>query len=374
MPHLTGPTEEARHDQHDKSDTRVVIGGVDTHGQTHHAAVIDEVGRQLGDREFTATPAGYRALAGMASPARHPRPTIGVEGTGTYGAGLARYLRTIGLTVVEVDRPDRKSRRAHGKSDPLDAYAAARAVLSGSAAGVPKLRDGRVEAIRALRVARSSAVKARSQATNQIKALIITGPPSCASSCVTCRPRKIIASCARLRPGRPARRPRAGHQDRPASTRPTPPDSSARRSADADHDIAQLVGEVGARHCSPCPGSAPRSPASSSPRAGDNPDRITSEAAFAHLCGVAPVPASSGRTHRHRLNRGGDRHANNALYIVVLNRLRYDPRSRAYAERRTQEGLSKPEIIRCLKRYVAREIYHVLQPTPRRSAGQPAVA
>ena len=155
--------------------TRVVIGGVDTHGHTHHAAVVDEVGRQLGDREFPATPAGYRALADWLAE-YGTLTTIGVEGTGTYGAGLARYLRTIGVTVVEVDRPDRKSRRTHGKSDPLDAYAAAKAVLSGSAAGVPKLRDGRVEAIRALRVARSSAVKARSQATNQIKALIISGP------------------------------------------------------------------------------------------------------------------------------------------------------------------------------------------------------
>ena len=181
--------------------TRIVIGGVDTHGHTHHAAVIDKVGRQLGDREFTASPAGYRALAAWLS--QHGTlTTIGVEGTGTYGAGLARYLRTIGLTVVEVDRPDRKSRRAHAKSDPLDAYAAAKAVLSGSAAGVPKLRDGRVEAIRALRVARSSAVKARSQATNQIKALIITGPAELREQLRHLPTHKIIASCARLRPGR----------------------------------------------------------------------------------------------------------------------------------------------------------------------------
>jgi len=173
--------------------TRVLIGGVDTHGQTHHAAVIDEVGRQLGDREFTATPAGYRALADWLR-GYGTFETIGVEGTGAYGAALARYLRTIGLTLVEVDRPDRKSRRAHGKSDPLDAYAAAKAVLSGSAAGVPKLRDGRVEAIRALRVARSSAVKARSQATNQIKALIITGPPELREQLRHLPTAKIIAS------------------------------------------------------------------------------------------------------------------------------------------------------------------------------------
>ena len=274
------------------------------------------------------------------------------------GAALARYLRTIGLTVVEVDRPDRKSRRAHGKSDPLDAYAAARAVLSGAATGVPKLRDGRVESIRALRVARSSAVKARSQAINQIKTLIITGPPELREQLRHLPTAKIITVCARLRPGH-----QLGDPDQATKT-------ALRRLArrhrqlseeisDADREIAQLVAEI-TPELTALPGVGPEVAGQLLTSAGDNPDRITSEAAFAHLCGVAPVPASSGRTHRHRLNRGGDRHANNALYIVVLNRLRHDPRSRAYAERRTQEGLSKPEIIRCLKRYVAREIYHVL--------------
>lgn len=340
---------------------RVVIGGVDTHGQTHHAAVIDEVGRQLGDREFPATPAGYRALAGWLGQYGTPS-TIGVEGTGTYGAGLTRHLRMSGLSVVEVDRPDRKSRRTHGKSDPLDAYAAARAALSGTATGLPKVRDGHVEAIRALRVARSSAVKARSQATNQIKALIVSGPPELRERLRHLPTAKLIASCAQLRPG---------HQlSDPAQATKTALRRLARRHqqlseeiSEADHDITQLVGEV-APDLLALNGVGPEVAGQLLTSAGDNPDRITSEAAFAHLCGVAPVPASSGRTHRHRLNRSGDRHANNALYVVVLNRLRYDPRSRAYAERRTQEGLSKPEIIRCLKRYVAREIYHVLVPTP----------
>jgi transposase len=337
--------------------TRVVIGGVDTHGHTHHAAVIDQVGRQLGDREFPATPGGYRALAAWLGE-YGTLEMIGVEGTGAYGAGLARYLGTIGLAVVEVDRPDRKSRRAHGKSDPLDAYAAARAVLSGSAAGVPKLRDGRVEAIRAIRVSRSSAVKARSQATNQIKALIISGPPELREQLRHLPTHKIIASCARLRPT---------HQlGDPAQATKTALRRLARRHqhlsaeiAEADRELAQLVGDV-ASELIALRGVGPEVAGQLLTSAGDNPDRITSEAKFAHLCGVAPVPASSGRTHRHRLNRGGDRQANNALYIVVLNRLRHDPRSRAYAERRTQEGLSKPEIIRCLKRYVAREIYNVL--------------
>ncbi|GAA3635465.1 IS110 family RNA-guided transposase [Microlunatus ginsengisoli] len=337
--------------------TRVVIGGVDTHGQTHHAAVIDGVGRQLGDREFPANPAGYRALAAWLS-GHGTLQTIGVEGTGTYGAGLARYLRTIGLTVNEVDRPDRKSRRTHGKSDALDAYAAARAVLSGSATGIPKRRDGRVEAIRALRVARSSAVKARSQGTNQIKALIISGPPELREQLRHLPTAKIINICARLRPGQ--------QLGDPTQATKTALRRLARRHqqlseeiSDADQDITHLVGEV-APDLLALPGVGPEVAGQLLTSAGDNPDRITSEAAFAHLCGVAPVPASSGRVHRNRLNRSGDRQANNALYIIVIGRLRYDPRSRAYAQRRTQEGLSKPEIIRCLKRYVAREIYHVL--------------
>ncbi len=152
-----------------------VTGGVDTHGKTHHAGILDSLGRQLGDREFPTTPAGYRALLSWLR-SHGELQRVGVEGTGTYGAALTRHLRVAGVPVVEVDRPDRKARRAKGKSDPLDAYSAARAALAGTASGVPKTRDGRVEAIRALRVARSSAVKARSQTTNQLKSLLVTGP------------------------------------------------------------------------------------------------------------------------------------------------------------------------------------------------------
>ena len=210
---------------------------------------------------------------------------------------------------------------------------------------MPKLRDGRVEAIRALRVARSSAVKARSQATNQIKALLISGPPELREQLRHLPTAKIIAGCARLRPG-------------PQLSDPTQATKTALRRlarrhqqlseeiADADLELAQLVADV-APDLLILPGVGPEVAGQLLTSAGDNPDRITSEAKFAHLCGVAPIPASSGRTHRHRLNRGGDRQANNALYIVVINRLRHDPRSRAYAQRRSQQGLSKPEIIRC---------------------------
>ncbi|RYZ31271.1 MAG: IS110 family transposase [Propionibacteriaceae bacterium] len=337
--------------------TSCVTGGVDTHGRTHHAAVLDHLGRQLGDREFPASPAGYAALLawlrGFGDLER-----VGVEGTGTYGVGLARRLRAAGVVVVEVDRPDRRARRAKGKSDPLDAYAAARAALSGAASTIPKRRDGQVEAIRALRVARSSAVKARSQATNQIKALLVTGPEQLREQLRHLSTTALIATCAKLRPGADLenaeqatklalRRLARRHQHLSTEIR------------EADHDLDQLIGQT-APTLLALPGVGTEVAGQLLTTAGDNPERILSEAAFAHLCGAAPIPASSGRTHRHRLNRGGDRNANRALYVVVLGRLRYDPRTRAYVERRTHEGLSKPEIIRCLKRYVAREIYHAL--------------
>jgi transposase len=322
-----------------------VIGGVDTHSQTHHAAVIDQVGRQLGDRESPTTPAGYRALLTWLR-GHSQLERVWVEGTGSYDAALARYLRSLGAGVVEVDRPTRKARRAKGKSDPLDAYAAARAALSGTATGTPKTRDGRVEAIRVLRVARSGAVKARTQGTNQLKALLLTAPAELREQLRRLSTTTLIATCARLRP--------SSELTDPQQATKTALRRLARRHqrlseeiAEADTELRTLV-TAAAPHLLALPSVGIEVAGQLLTSAGDNPDRLHSEAAFAHLCGVAPVPASSGRTHRHRLNRGGDRAANNALYIVVLGRLRYDSRTRVYADRRTKEGLSKPEIIRCL--------------------------
>jgi len=337
-----------------------VTGGVDTHGQTHHAAVLDHLGRQLGDREFPTTPSGYRSLLDWV--ASHDQlERVGVEGTGTYGAALARQLHAAGVQVVEVDRPDRKARRVQGKSDPLDAYSAARSALAGTATGTPKTRDGRVEAIRALRVARSSAVKARSQTTNQLKSLLVTAPQQLREQLRVLTTTTLISTCARLRPAGDIADPE--HATKIALRR------LARRHqylseeiSEADAELRVLVTAAAPRLIA-LPGVGPEVAGQLLITLGDNPDRLHSEAAFAHLCGVAPIPASSGRTHRHRLNRGGDRPANKALYVVVLGRLRYDPRTRAYAAHRTTEGLSKPEIIRCLKRYVARELYNALQPT-----------
>jgi transposase len=337
-----------------------VTGGVDTHGQTHHAAVIDQVGREVADAEFPATPVGYRALLAWLRTQGQLIERVGVEGTGAYGAALSRYLRGQGVVIVEVDRPDRKTRRAKGKSDPIDAYAAARAALSGAAGGTPKTRDGQVEAIRALRLARGSAVKARTQAINQLKSLLVTGPADLREQLRPLARAALIETCARLRPGADLTDPAVAVKTalRRLAIRIHTLNAEI---AQADRELRPLV-TAAAPRLTALTGVGPDVAGQLLVTAGDNPDRLRSEAGFAHLCGVAPIPASSGRIDRHRLNRGGDRAANSALYTVVLCRLRYDPATQAYAKRRTTQGLSKPEIIRCLKRYVAREVYRTLLP------------
>lgn len=334
-----------------------ITGGVDTHGLTHHAAVIDSVGRHLADREFPATVRGYRDLLDWMR--SHGRlAAAGVEGTGAYGAELARVLTAAGVTVIDVDRPDRKTRRLKGKSDPIDAYAAATAVLSGRAAGVPKSRDGLVEAVRVLRIARRSAVKARTQAMNQIRGLLVSAPAMLREQVAGLERAALIRTLARLRPGDDLSRPLAA--TRAALRR------LARRHQAMDTEITELDAQLSPLVEQAAPallelfGVGAETAGQLLASAGDNPERMRSEGAFAHLAGVAPIPASSGRTHRHRLNRGGDRAANNALYTIVLTRMRFDERTRAYVERRTKEGLSKPEIMRCLKRFVAREVYRAL--------------
>jgi transposase len=335
-----------------------VTGGVDTHQDTHTAAVIDMVGRVLGTEQFPATPAGYAALlVWMRSFGELAR--VGIEGTGAYGAGLARVLRTEGVRVIEIDRPDRKTRRFQGKSDPIDAIQAAKTAVSGNRTGTPKQRDGRVEALRNLRVARRSAVDQRADAQRQIKALVVTAAGDLRERLRSLPARELIATCANLRP------------DPADAANPTTAVKIALRSLARRHQ--QLTAEITSldQLLEPLVAAInPRLVAANGVgadvagqllvTAGENHDRLGSEAAFAMLCGVAPIPASSGKTTRHRLNRGGDRHANAALYRVVLCRLRWEPRTRAYTERRTKDGLSKKDIIRCLKRYVARELYAII--------------
>jgi transposase len=335
-----------------------VAGGVDTHSDSHTAAVIDQIGRVLGTQQFPTTPAGYTALLAWMRGFGRLGP-VGVEGTGAYGAGLARQLRDEQVQVIEVDRPNRKTRRFQGKSDPIDAIAAAKAALAGERTGTPKQRDGRVEALRNLRVARRSAVDQRADTQRQIKTLIITAPDELRTRLRGLGVKQLIVTCANLRPERAdaaspttavklalrslARR----HQQ--LSTEITDLDELLEPMVAAINPALLAANGVGAEVAGQLLVSA-----------GENHDRITGEAAFAMLCGVAPIPASSGKTTRHRLNRGGDRQANAALYRVVLCRLRWDPRTRDYMQRRTKEGKSKKEIIRCLKRYIARELYQLI--------------
>ncbi|MEW2582586.1 IS110 family transposase [Streptomyces virginiae] len=340
------------------ADEITVIAGIDTHTDVHQAAVIDTVGRHLATRPFPTTPDGYRQLLDWL---RSHGLAAGMEGTGAYGAELARFLTANGLTVIEVDRPDRKARREHGKSDPVDAYAAATAVLSGRARGIPKTRNGIVEAIRTLRVARTSAVKARTQTINQIRTLIVTAPATVRERLRGLATGELIDTLARSRP--------AGDLADPAHAARTTLRRLARRYqllcqeiAEADADLGPLVTRA-APGLVTLPGIGQETAGQLLTSAGDNPDRLKSEASFAHLCGAAPIPASSGRTNRHRLNRGGDRQANRALHTITLVRMRHDPRTREYVARRTAEGMTKKDVIRCLKRFIAREVYkHLPRP------------
>lgn len=337
-----------------------IIGGVDTHAATHCAAAIDTTGRLHGVAEFPATDAGYKHLVVWLRSHGHLQ-AVGVEGTGAYGAGLARHLRAAQVTVIEAPRPDRRLRRNHGKSDPIDAEAAARAVLAGTATVVPKAGDGPVEAIRALRIARLGAIKAKTAATNTLRGVLITAPEPLRTQLPSAGlPNKIIEACARLRPD-------GDHLDDPTQATKAALRSIAQRARVLREEIKILDSQIQALVAATAPATlavfamGPDTAAALLVTVGDNPDRLRSERAFAHLCGVAPIPASSGKTNRHRLHRGGDRSANRALHIAVIVRMRYCTKTRDYVARRTAEGLSKPEIIRCLKRYLAREIYRTVR-------------
>lgn len=336
----------------------VVIGGVDTHGRTHHAGAVDTAGRMLGTEEFEVSAAGYAQL--LAWLRRHGElRVVGVEGTGSYGAGLCRYLLSQGVDVIEVDRPDRKTRRFRGKSDPIDAEAAARSVLSGTATALPKDRSGVVESIRALRVARSGAVKAKTAAVNALKAVVVAAPAGVREGLAGLFPSEITDTCAALRPD-------SARLADPVQGTKTALRSLARRIVLLEAEITELDRLLDrlVRQAAPSTisllGIGVDHAGQLLTTAGQNPERLRSETAFAKLVGAAPIPASSGRTQRHRLNRGGDRQANRALHMAIIVRMRLCPRTRAYVARRKAEGLSKPEIMRCLKRYLAREVYHSL--------------
>jgi transposase len=335
-----------------------IVGGVDTHKDLHVAAVVDDHDRVLGTKCFPTTRQGYKQLLGWMRSFGSLR-RVGLESTGSYGAGLLRYMQSAGVEVVEVTIPDKHDRRRRGKSDELDAQNAAHAAFSGCRTVTPKSRDGMIESLRVLKACRKTAVSARKVALQMIQSTIISAPDEL---------REVLRKMTRMQLIRTlaAWRPDLTDYRNLVSAYKITLKSLGRRYlelhdeiADLDTMIVAIVEELApslvARSCI-----GHESAAQLLLTAGDNSERVRSEASFAALCGASPVPASSGKTNRHRLNRGGDRAANSALHIIAIGRIRTDPRTKAYMVKRIAEGHSKLEIIRCLKRYIAREVYNLI--------------
>lgn len=342
------------------SPRRIVIG-VDTHLDTIHIAAITDTGHPLGDAEFRTTPSGYYVALRWAQSFGEVF-IAGVEGTSSYGAGFTQALQNNNIHVVEVNRPDRGARRRQGKSDPLDAYSAARAVLAGHGLAVPK--DPNTGALKALLIARRGAVKARTAAIQQIKDLLITAP-------VDLRERyrrytttlRLVQALSKCRP--------SAHDDPTTVAVLTACKALAQRIEFLERQTDDLTAQIDTLTTRLNPalraafGVGPDTAAQLLITAGTNTDRLRSEAAFAKLSGAAPIPASSGKTSRHRLCRGGDRAANNALHRIALVRWSHDPRTRAYVTGQLAAGRSKKDILRLLKRAIAREMFkHLTAPCP----------
>jgi transposase len=339
-------------------DARGVTGGVDTHLDVHVAAALDPVGALVGTASFATTPTGYRSLLGWLE-SFGPLIKVGIEGTGSYGAGLSRFLANAGISVVEVNRPNREERRRSGKSDPLDAIEAARAALSGKAKCIAKSKDGPVEAVRALLVAKRSARTARTSAVIQMRELLVTGPDQLRNRLRGLSISALTREASRLRPGRQG--------DSVLSATKAALSSLAHRVQALDGELAELDARIEVILMCHWPdllslfGVGPDTAAALVVCAGDNAQRLRSEPSWARLCGVAPIPTGSGQTSgRVRLHRGGDRQANAALWRIVMVRIAHHPETTAYYQRKLKEGRSKNDVVRLLKRYVAREVYRHL--------------
>ena len=333
------------------------ILGIDTHQDQHTAVVINGLGQVQATLEIPTTAAGYRELLDWARTFGQVQ-RAGVEGCGAYGAGLARFLINAGVTVIEVDRPNRQRRRRRGKSDPTDAENAARAVLAGDATGTPKDSNGRVEAVRMLQMTRRSAVKAKTQAANQIKDIVLTAPEALRTelrSLTTNQRVRLVVTW----PIEPALDPLSAA--RRCLT------ELAKRWLDLHRQINGLNREL--RHLLDelvpslleQPGVGTDVAAKLVLAVGEDPDRLNSPASFAALCGTSPVEWSSGKNSgHHRLNRGGNRQANNALHVVMLHRWRTDDETKAFIARQRERGKTNRHIQRCLKRALARRLHHDL--------------
>ncbi len=342
----------------DDAKARAVVGGVDTHKDLHVAAVVDEQDRVLETRSFATTRQGYRQmLAWMRSFGDLQR--IGVESTGSYGAGLLRFMQQAGVTVLEVTAPDRQDRRKRGKNDDLDAQNAAHAAFAGNRTVTPRSRDGMIEALRVLVACRKTAVTARRIALQMIHNTIVAAPDGLRDLLRDMTRMQLVRTLAAWRPDL------TSYREIEAAYR-IALKSLARRYLELHDEIADLDTMIAAIVDELAPNLVTRNSIGHNGAAqllltaGGNPDRMRSEASFAALCGVSPVPASSGKTVRHRLNRGGDRAANSALHIIAIGRLRTDQKTKDYVARRVAEGHSKLDAIRAIKRYLAREVFALI--------------
>lgn len=338
-------------------DPADLVAGVDTHADTHTLAVLTAQGGTVTTGTFPADGHGYTELID-ALDAAGPVAVVGVEGTNSYGAGLARALTAAGHTVKEVLRPARQVRRMHGKSDPIDAVEAARTVLAGRGVSAAKDTTTPVESIRFLLTARTRLVSTMTALANSITSLLVTAPEPVRAKYRGLKTVALIDRLAASRPGTQIEDPGlAAVQSLRTLARAH--QNAAAQAAELKNQIHQLL-EAHYPALLAIYGAGTVTAAKLAVTAGGNPERIRNEAAFASLCGVAPIPASSGRTTRHRLNRGGDRRGNSALHRIALIRMQRDQRTRDYVARRTNEGKSTREIIRCLKRAIAREVYRAL--------------
>jgi transposase len=335
-----------------------IVGGVDTHKDLHVAAVVDELDRVLASRCFATTRHGYKQMVAWMG-AFGSLQRVGIEATGTYGAGLLRYMQKAGIEVLEVTTPDKHDRRKRGKNDDLDAQNAAHAAFAGKRTVTPKSRNGMIESLRVLKACRRTAVAARRVALQMIQNTIVCAPDELRELLRKMTRMQLIRTLAAWRPDL------TDYRNVTSAYRITLKSLGRRylelhdEIADLDTMIVSIVDEL-APNLVARNSIGHESAAQLLLTAGDNMQRLRSEASFAALCGVSPVPASSGKTTRHRLSRGGDRAANSALHIIAIGRLRTDPRTQAYVAKRITEGHSKLEAIRCVKRYIAREVFSLI--------------
>ena len=336
------------------------VVGVDTHADQHALAVVDAATQQT-CRQLTvaASRQGYRQALRLAKRHAPGRRAWALEGSGCYGAGLARFLNMRGEQVLEVERPSREGQQGRLKTDALDAERAARQVLAGSAGAQPRLAPD-TQALRALLTTREGAVSACTAAINELRALIVISPPELRERLQGRSEAALLDACVRLRPGNSdSQRAAVALALRSLALRIRQLRSEAGTlEAELSRRVRALAPELLAQ-----PGVGPIS-AAAVLIAWSAPGRLRSEAAFARLAGTAPIPASSGKTVRHRLDRGGDRKLNRALHTIILTRKRIDPETKTYIARRVSEGKSERDAVRCLKRYLARSLYRLLETTP----------